>query len=119
MHEYGHYLDSEIDSENNNAISGDSELNAIFEEEFNAFIATSDGRQQAYISYFTEYDKVRAAQERVAEGNMLLNTIPNKQFAIRSQYYQQNFPRTIAKIQELLNKRQKELTSNNVHSRSE
>ena len=119
LHEYGHYLDSEIDSENNNAISGDSELNAIFEEEFNAFIATSDGRQQAYISYFTEYDKVRAAQERVAEGNMLLNTIPNKQFAIRSQYYQQNFPRTIAKIQELLNKRQKELTSNNVHSRSE
>lgn len=106
LHEYGHYLDSDILTGNCEEISSNPALAKIFKEELEAFGKNSTSQQQNYISYFiNETDEKRSAQERAAEATMLLNTIPDKQFSTRAAYFQENFPRIIAKINELINQR--------------
>jgi hypothetical protein len=110
MHEYGHYLDSDVETGLCEAISNNQDLKAIYQEEIEAFGKSSTTQQQKYLSYFVKgISEQRNAQERVAEATMLLNTIPGKSFSVRSVYFQENFPRTIAKINELINERLKSL----------
>ena len=106
IHEYGHYLDSNATTGSSEEISTNVELQKIFEEEKQAFLNTSTGQQQSYLYYFLDKtDDLRKSQERVGEATMLLNTIPSKHFSTRACYFQENFPRTIAKINELINAR--------------
>lgn len=108
LHEYGHYLDSCPEAADCSAISGDKELQAVFEKELDLFIKASSGKQQEFIDYFTQgsgYGAERAAQERTAEGTMLLNTQPIDAFAFRVMYFQQNFPETIAMYSKILDAR--------------
>lgn len=106
MHEYGHYLDSNGSTGSCEEISSNEELLKIFNEEKQAFLKATTGQQQDYLNYFLDKtDDKRKAQERVGEATMLLNTIPTKTFATRASYFQENLPRTIAKINELINAR--------------
>ncbi|MCQ2740115.1 MAG: hypothetical protein MJ237_07800 [bacterium] len=105
LHEFGHFLDDDINGE---SISKNKELKTIFKEELKNFLNKSTGEQQKYIDYFisiAKYGEERSAQERVAETTMLLNTMPNDYFSTRALYLQENFPRTIAKINELINQK--------------
>lgn len=106
IHEYGHYLDSNESTGFCDEISTNEELLKIFNEEKQAFLKATTGQQQDYLNYFLDKtDDKRKAQERVGEATMLLNTIPSKYFATRACYFQENLPRTIAKINELINAR--------------
>ena len=106
LHEFGHYIDSDANSGLCSTISQNPDLMNIFKNEFEKFISESNGLQQEYISYFIDSVSLsdeRNAQERVAETNMLLNSLPSEQYANRASYLQQYFPRTVAKIAELIN----------------
>ncbi|MBD5402314.1 hypothetical protein HDR58_05885 [bacterium] len=99
MHEYGHYVDTDAEGFIGD-ISGDETLDMIYQEELKNFYKYSTIEQQDYIDYFTTFDG--AAGERVAETNLLTNTKPNGITALRSFYLQMFFPKTIAKISELI-----------------
>lgn len=99
LHEYGHYLDSNPDDGNCTEISGDKEIQAVFEKELEMFIKSTNGRQQGFVDYFINgsgLGRDRGAQERVAEGTMFSNGNPIDNFAFRVMYYKMYFPETIA-----------------------
>ncbi len=105
LHEFGHYIELDANSGLCSTISQNQDLMNIFKEEFEKFISESNGVQQEYISYFIDSvsaSSERNAQERVAEANTILNSLPSEQYANRASYLQQYFPRTIAKIAELI-----------------
>ena len=108
IHEYGHYLDSSENKEDNInvVISSNNELNAVFKEEYEAYIKIGNTKQQEFIDYFISPEaEDRAASERVAEGVTLLNVAAATGLETRALYYQQNFPKTIAMISKLLDSR--------------
>ena len=103
MHEFGHFLDTKIDSEKFGEISQNPEFIKIYNNELENFKKHSTSRMEEYIDYFIDHDgsSVSARSETVAESHKIL-TSPHTQ--TRTYYLQQNFPKTIAKIAELINK---------------
>ncbi len=101
MHEYGHYLDTNIKSNELNNISDNQETNEIFKQELESFFKDTSVTQQNMISYFTDY--VSADDERVAETNTIINNgVFDDAYAQRQYYFQKYFPKTIAKIAQLI-----------------
>ena len=108
LHEWGHAKDEMEFSEINEAINKDTKLRQIFEEERTALRENLGYAQQSYVSYFCAdkhyLGKDNSIIEGVAETNTLLSTYPkNDTQNIRSMYWQQYFPRTIAYLSGLLN----------------
>lgn len=99
LHELGHYIDTEKIGDDFGIYSGNRELNEIFKKEIENFKKHSTIKQQTFIDYFIGDRGKSSAAETFAESNMLLST----PYSTRRAYYlQQNFPRTIAKIAELI-----------------
>ena len=100
-HELGHYLD-----EYRTGISkfaNDSRVIEIYKEEFALFEQNTTSEQQGYISYFTNaLGEERGNKEKIAETHSLLYSINEASLNMRRLYLAEYFPRTIAKIMELL-----------------
>ena len=108
LHEWGHAKDDMAFSEINETINNDPKLRQIYEEERQAFRKNLGDSQQSFVGYFcadTHYlGKDNSIVEGIAETNTLLSTYPkNSSQNMRSLYWQQYFPRTIAYLSELLN----------------
>lgn len=119
LHELGHARDMrDIDTSSTGAyyntlgkaIFTDRKLEKTFEEEKANFNKAFPDAQRDHIDYFVNtlnhyggaYGGLR---ETIAEGNALLNTPKTMDLlAIRSQYLQQYFPRTIAHLSTLVSK---------------
>ena len=88
-------------------ISGDKQLQAIFNEEKAAFKNCFTAEQEKYVEYFLNPGDMPTLDlglsETVAEANAMLNS-PNTQITLsfRTQYLQQYFPKTIAYISKML-----------------
>ena len=119
LHELGHAVDmkdldgTSSDSYKNTfykSITADKEVNKTFEEEKANFFKAYPQAQREYIDYFMNtldhYNgETGGLQETIAESNALLsNGKSYEPIAIRSQYLQQNFPKTIAVLETKLNK---------------
>ena len=98
MHEMGHYIDTEKESEKYGIISQNKELKEIYNQELANFKKNSTVRQQEFVDYFIGGIPKNARAETMAESTMILSTPYSSR---RSLYLQQHFPRTIAKIAEL------------------
>ena len=114
LHEEGHAKDFQtlnlldyIHTESS-MISRDEELKETFEKEKEAFNNAFPEAQREHIDYFintlTHYSgRDGGLQETVAETNALLETPRSHEvLGLRSQYLQQYFPKTIAKLNVLL-----------------
>ena len=114
LHEEGHAKDFQtlnlldyINTESS-MISRDEELKETFEKEKEAFNNAFPEAQREHIDYFintlTHYSgRDGGLQETVAETNALLETPRSHEvLGLRSQYLQQYFPKTIAKLNVLL-----------------
>ena len=88
-------------------ISGDKQLQEIFNEEKTAFKNNFTTGQENYVEYFLNPGNISSfdngLSETVAEANAMLNS-PNTQIMLsfRTQYLQQYFPKTIAYISKML-----------------
>ena len=88
-------------------ISGDKQLQKIFNEEKTAFKNNLTTEQGNYVEYFMNSGNIptldHGLSETVAETNAILNS-PNSQITLsfRTQYLQQYFPKTIAYISKML-----------------
>ena len=117
LHELGHAKDFKDFGKNgvvamllgeDNLINTNSELNKIFTEEKEAFNKAFPTAQRENIDYFLHTldrngDSGGGLRETIAESNALSETPKsNELIAIRSQYLQQYFPRTIACLSHLL-----------------
>ena len=107
LHEWGHAKDEMEFSEINEAINKDQKLRQIFEEERTVLRENIGDAQQSFIGYFCAdkhyLGKDNSIVEGIAETNTLLSTYPkNNTQNIRSLYWQQYFPRTIAYLSGLL-----------------
>ncbi len=127
LHELGHARDMrDLDVSSNAAyyktlgktIFTDTKLEKTFEEEKSNFNKAFPDAQRDHIDYFVntlnhyggEYGGLR---ETIAEGNALLTTPKTMELlAIRSQYLQQYFPRTIAHLSTLVSKEAENPTAN-------
>lgn len=115
LHELGHALDvkdvdlSNVQSTIKNAIFEDEQFNKLYEKEKEAFNKAFPDAQRNHIEYFINHEnhssgEVGARKETIAESNALLTTpIPHALLAMRAQYLQQNFPETIAYLNDKLN----------------
>jgi len=97
LHEFGHYLDFDFDTGDYQAISKDEDLIEIYKSEFNNYIENTDVIIQNEAGYLAE-----RLDEMVAEVNMLIHGVPDLFAADRTTVIQEYFPRTIAKIAELI-----------------
>ena len=119
LHELGHAVDmKDVDGKSNDAyentfyksITADKDVNKTFEEEKANFFKKYPEAQREYIDYFmntlNHYNgETGGLQETIAESNALLSEGKSYEpLAIRSQYLQQNFPKTIAVLETKLNK---------------
>ena len=119
LHELGHARDMRDVNLNSSlklnetigkAIFADEKLNKTFEEEKKNFNKAFPDAQRDHIDYFINTlnhygGEVGGLRETIAESNALLTTPKTMELlAIRSQYLQQYFPRTIAHLSETLNK---------------
>lgn len=113
LHEEGHAKDFQTlsmwdSSSIQTLISRNEDLKAIFESETKAFNQAFPDAQREHVDYFintlSHYGGPSGGiQETVAESNAILETPrSNELLGLRSQYLQQYFPRTIAKLNELL-----------------
>lgn len=110
-HETGHIKDVrnfvEKDFRKDRFLGSNKALSKIFSEERKNFKENFSRIQQEYVSYFinqkSHYSgKDGGKNEAIAEANALLNTYPSSpRLAMRSNYLQQYFQRTIAKAAEL------------------
>ncbi len=88
-------------------VSGDKQLQEIFNEEKTAFKNNFTTEQENYVEYFMNSGNIptldHGLSETVAETNAILNS-PNSQITLsfRTQYLQQYFPKTIAYISKML-----------------
>ena len=106
LHEWGHGKDHMAFKEIQETINKDAELNKIYAKEREAFRKHFGNAQQDIIAYFcADYHYLgNPVVEGIAETNSLLNVQPKNNIqAVRSQYWQQYFPRTIAYLSSLLN----------------
>ena len=119
LHELGHAIDmKDVDGNSNDnyektffkSITADKEVNKTFEEEKSNFFKKYPEAQREYIDYFMNTLKhyngeTGGLQETIAESNAILSCGKSYEpIAIRSQYLQQNFPKTIAVLETKLNK---------------
>ena len=104
LHEFGHLLNFDFDTERFSKISNNEDLINVFKKEYQAFIENSDYMIQNAVSYLTN-----SLDEVVAEVNMLLNGVPDLLSAERISILQEYFPETIALIAKLLNQRIEDL----------
>ena len=99
-HELGHAIDF-----NSGIISKNPDLAKVYQEELEAYkSATSDAEGQS-IDYFTNQENGTAIPESIAETHALMSGMINEDFntiMLRSVVLQQHFPKTIAKISELI-----------------
>ena len=106
LHEWGHGKDHMAFKDIQETINKDAELNKIYAKEREAFRKHFGNAQQDIIAYFcADYHYLgNPVVEGIAETNSLLNVQPKNNIqAVRSQYWQQYFPRTIAYLSSLLN----------------
>lgn len=108
LHEWGHGKDNLAFSEIGQEICEDPVLNNIYKEEKEAFRKYFSDAQLEHIGYFAaDYHYLggkKAIKEGIAETNTILNICPkNDTQAVRSHYWQQYFPKTIAYLSSLLN----------------
>ena len=108
LHEWGHAKDELEFSEINETINNDPELRQIYEQERETFRKNLGDSQQSFVGYFcadSHYlGKDNSIVEAIAETNTLLSSYPkNDTQNMRSLYWQQYFPRTIAYLSGLLN----------------
>lgn len=119
LHELGHAVDfKDVNGLSNEtyektfykSITADKEVNKAFEEEKANFFKKYPQAQRDHIEYFmdtlTHYNgETGGLGEAIAETNALLSYGKSYDpLAIRSQYLQQNFPKTIAILETKLNK---------------
>ena len=106
LHEWGHAKDELMFKEIQEEIKSDKKLREIYNQERAAFRDYFCDAQLSEIGYFTadyHYLGSDSIKEGIAETNTLLSTCPkNETQAIRSHYWQQYFPRTIAYLAGLL-----------------
>ena len=106
LHEWGHAKDSLMFKDINEKIKDDRILRKIYNEEKEAFRAHFGDSQLSEIGYFVadyHYLGSDSIQEGIAETNALLSTCPkNEVQAVRSHFWQQYFPRTIAYLAGIL-----------------
>ena len=116
LHELGHAQDMKdfnCNAGNENTllktITADKDVNKIFEEEKENFFKKYPQTQREYVDYFMNtldhYNgETGGLEETIAESNALLSEGKSYEpIAIRSQYLQQNFPKTIAVLETKLN----------------
>lgn len=105
-HELGHFIDSTSSDGESSAISSQKNIEKIFQKEYSQFLKMATTEEEGFVEYFTGsmQGEFRAAEERVAETNMLLHSNPNEQIATRAYYFQRYFPRTIAAISQEISK---------------
>ena len=106
LHEFGHAKDVLMFKEVSEQISNDPKLKEIFTEEKKAYREHFGDSELSKIGYFTadyHYLGSNSIREGIAETNTVLSTCPKNDIqAIRSHYWQQYFPRTIAYLAGLL-----------------
>ncbi len=109
LHEAGHAKDYEhVDVKQKetlaNSIFSNPRVNETFEAEKAAFDEAFPLAQRDHISYFIKTSEYKdGLQEAIAETNALLNTKNTEDlFAIRSQYLQQYFPKTIVLLAQMM-----------------
>ena len=89
-------------------LSSDKDFKKIYESEKKNFLKEYPEAQRNHIDYFianeaVEGEKDRGRKETIAETNAILNTYTtNYALAMRTQYLQQHFPKTIAYLSEKL-----------------
>lgn len=113
LHELGHARDyRDVDSDlkkfetsMKNSLTMDKDVNKVFEEEKKAFFKAYPDTQREHMDYFMNTlnhygGEIGGLSETIAETNALLSEGKSYEpLAIRSQYLQQNFPRTIAVLE--------------------
>ena len=107
LHEIGHGKDELEFKEISEKINDDNVLNKIYNEEKEAFRNFFSDAEQNHIGYFAaDYHYLgrdKAIMEGIAETNTILSLSPkNRTQALRSHYWQQYFPRTVAYLAKLL-----------------
>ena len=117
LHELGHARDyRDVDGSSDEAyadtvdmaIQEDPEVQKVYDKERKAFNKAFPDTQRDHVDYFinkvTHYGgELGGLGETIAESNALLTTPKTHELlAIRSQYLQQYFPETIAKLSEKL-----------------
>lgn len=119
LHELGHAMDYKNVSSKSaeayqssmlkNSITMQKDVNKVFNEEKEAFLKQYPESQREHIDYFIntlthQNGETGGLSETIAETNAILTTAKAyPAMAIRTQYLQQNFPRTIAAIANKLN----------------
>ena len=117
-HELGHardYRDVDDDLKNieesmKKSLTMDKDVNKAFEEEKQAFFKAYPDTQREHMDYFMNTlnhygGETGGLSETIAESNAILSEGKSYEpLAIRSQYLQQNFPRTIAVLETKLSK---------------
>ena len=116
LHELGHAKDfKNVDATNNitiyktidNLISQNKDLLDIYNSEKSAFTEAFPEAQREHVDYFTNAlthygGPSGGVKETVAEGNAIHTTpMTHELLSLRTQYLQQYFPRTMAKLNEL------------------
>ena len=118
LHELGHardYRDVDDDLKNieesmKKSLTMDKDVNKAFEEEKQAFFKAYPDTQREHMDYFMNTlnhygGETGGLSETIAESNAILSEGKSYEpLAIRSQYLQQNFPRTIAVLETKLSK---------------
>ena len=88
------------------------EIKKVYNEELEAFKKTATAEEQKFIAYFVDptlhngkvWLDAGNMMETIAESNSLLNNYYHSpELAIRAQYLQQHFPKTIAAISKVMN----------------
>lgn len=93
-----------------NSLTMDKDVNKAFEEEKKAFFKLYPDTQREHMDYFMNTlnhygGETGGLSETIAESNAILSEGKSYEpLAIRSQYLQQNFPRTIAILETKLSK---------------
>lgn len=117
LHELGHardYRDVDDDLKNfeesmKKSLTMDKDINKAFEEEKQAFFKAYPDTQREHMDYFINTlnhygGETGGLSETIAESNAILSEGKSYEpLAIRSQYLQQNFPRTLAVLEQKLN----------------
>lgn len=106
LHELGHAKDELMFKEIAEQINKDEMLKKIFNEEKSAYRQHFGDSELSKIDYFTadyHYLGANSIHEGIAETNTILSTSPKNEIqSIRSHYWQQYFPRTIAYLAGLM-----------------
>jgi hypothetical protein len=110
LHEFGHYLDSDVNNPQIHIISTNPEVIKVFEEELQNLKRATSSIEQSAMGHLIGKNAMDSKSEKAAEANMLLNSGEPAQ-GIRAVLFAQYFPKTIAKIAELFNKKETEFLS--------